>query len=82
VIGPHADLVGTVRADMEQVLLEDLFSDLYIAQSGGNPPSEEEYEVMKYIGELVRNQDAHLPMEEADVTKILNKASKTGGKNS
>ena len=39
----------------------------------------EEYEMMKYVGELVRNQDAHQPLNMKDVTKIIEKAKKIGG---
>lgn len=59
--------------------LEDLFADLYSEQSDGTPPSDAEYELLKYVGELVRNQDAHQPLNRRDVDKILEKAAKIGG---
>ena len=64
---------------VESKSLEDLFADLYSEQSDGTPPSDEEYELMRYVGELVRNQDPHLPLDITDVDKILKKVRKIGG---
>lgn len=58
---------------------EELFADLYAEQNGGTPPDEAEYEVMQYIGELVRNQDCRQPMNPNDTDKIISRAEKAGG---
>ncbi|MBQ6367231.1 MAG: exonuclease SbcCD subunit D [Erysipelotrichaceae bacterium] len=73
---------NAVSAETEAVetkSLEDLFADLYREQRGDTPPTDHEYEMMKYVGELVRNQDAHLPLERKDVDKIVTMAKKIGG---
>lgn len=67
------------RKAVETKSLEDLFADLYSAQSGGNPPTDDEYEMMQYIGELVRNQDSHQPFDQRNAEKILKKAKGIGG---
>jgi hypothetical protein len=35
--------------------------------------------MMQYVGELVRNQDVHLALDEKDIDKILKKATSLGG---
>lgn len=59
--------------------LEDLFALFYEEQYGNTPPDDKEYEMMQYIGELVRHQDAHMPLDQRDVLKIIEKAKQTGG---
>ena len=69
-------------ADKEAVetkALEDLFADLYADQKGGTPPEDDEYALMQYAGELVRNMDAHEPLEAKDISKLLERALKIGG---
>ncbi|MDO4804976.1 MAG: exonuclease SbcCD subunit D, partial [Lachnospiraceae bacterium] len=58
--------------------LEDLFSDLYTEQCGGTPPTDDEYELLQYIGEVTRNQDAHQEMEKKDVERVLSRAKGLG----
>ncbi|MDO4415138.1 MAG: exonuclease SbcCD subunit D [Erysipelotrichaceae bacterium] len=67
------------RQSVENRALEDLFSDLYTEQSGGTPPSKDEYEVMQYVGEMVRNQDAHQPYNPACIDQILSFTAKIKG---
>ncbi len=67
------------RESVENKSLEDLFSDLYQEQSDGTPPGDDEYAIMKYVGELVRNQDVHLPLDTKDIDKILKKAEALKG---
>ncbi len=67
------------REAVENKTLEELFADLYQEQSDGTPPADDEYEIMKYVGELVRNQDVHQPLNIKDVDKILKKAENPGG---
>ena len=71
--------VSAEREAVENKTLEDLFSDLYQEQSDGTPPTDDEYEMMQYVGELVRNQDVHLALDEKDIDKILKKATSLGG---
>lgn len=65
---------------VETRAVEDLFSDLYTEQSGGMPPRDMEYDVMKYVGELVRHTDCHEPLDTEDVRKIIAYAKQCGGK--
>ena len=67
------------REAVEARPLEDLFQDLYTEQTGGRPPSDDEYAVMREAGELVRRRDADLPLDEKDVERILEFARKIGG---
>lgn len=74
----HASAAEKNAAETKRV--EELFSDLYTEQCGGTPPSDEEYELMKYAGEIVRNSDAHEAMDPKDIEKIVLQAAKiTGG---
>jgi len=66
--------------DVQQKPLEDLFAELYTEQSGGTPPNEDEYSLMHYVAELVRNQDCHEPLKISDVNKIITIAEKMEGK--
>ena len=67
------------REAVEARPLEDLFQDLYTEQTGGRPPSDDEYAVMREAGELVRRRDADLPLDGKDVERILEFARKIGG---
>ncbi|MBQ1435554.1 MAG: hypothetical protein IIZ19_06640, partial [Clostridia bacterium] len=67
------------RKDVESLPIEKLFENLYTEQCGGTPPTEDEYKLMEYVGELVRNQDTHMELDDKDVDKILNKAKMIGG---
>lgn len=72
-------------ADREAVSekpLEDLFADLYTEQCGGTPPTDGEYELMQYVGEVARNQDPHLSLDMKDVERVLEKSRRIGGNNS
>ncbi len=51
--------------------VEDLFADLYTEQKGGIPPADDEYELMRYIGEMVRSSDPHEPVPVSAAEKIL-----------
>ncbi len=64
---------------VESIPEEDRFAEFFTAQNGGTPPTDEEYELMTFIGELVRNQDSTEPITEDDVLKIINKAKSIGG---
>ena len=68
------------REAVETKALEDLFSDLYSDQSGGTPPRDDEYELMQYTGELVRNMDTHEPLDPKMINRIVEKALTIGGK--
>jgi exonuclease SbcD len=68
------------REAVETKALEDLFSDLYADQSGGTPPRDDEYELMQYTGELVRNMDTHEPLDPKMINRIVEKALTIGGK--
>jgi exonuclease SbcD len=71
--------VSAEKEAAETKPIEDLFADLYAEQNGGTPAEEDEYELMAYVGELVRNQDTHLPLDMKDVNRLLEKAVKQGG---
>ena len=64
---------------VETKSLEDLFADLYVDQRGGIPPEDNEYALMQYAGELVRNMDTHEPLPAETVTKMVERALKIGG---
>ncbi len=64
---------------IESKALEDLFADLYTDQSGGTPPEDDEYALMQYAGELVRNMDTHEPLDPKSVQKMVEKALMIGG---
>lgn len=63
---------------VRQKAVEELFSDFYIAQTGGTVPSDAEYELMHYVGEIVRNSH---DSDDEDVDKILNMLLKNEGDN-
>ena len=70
-----SDQVNSVDAEaVKEKSLEDLFADLYTDRKGGNPPGDEVYEVLQYVGELVRNRDPHQPLDENCITKVVQKA--------
>ena len=73
------NIVSAEKEAAETKPIEDLFADLYAEQNGGTPAEEDEYELMAYVGELVRNQDTHLPLDMKDVNRLLEKAVKQGG---
>ena len=73
------NIVPAEKEAAETKPIEDLFADLYAEQNGGTPAEEDEYELMAYVGELVRNQDTHLPLDMKDVNRLLEKAVKQGG---
>ena len=63
-------------ASVEEKPVEDLFSEFYTEQLGGTPPDDQEYQLLSFIGDLVRNHDA----SEKDPEKILAELLKiTGG---
>ena len=64
---------------VETKSLEDLFADLYADQRGGTPPEDDEYALMQYAGEVVRNMDTHEPLDSKTVTRMGDKALKIGG---
>ena len=66
-------------SDMESKSLEDLFSELLRDSSEEGLPSDGEYELMKFVGELTRNSDFSEQIKEEDINKILVKASEIGG---
>ena len=82
-LSTHTAFSGeTASAEKEAVetkALEDLFADLYADQSGGTPPEDDEYALMQYAGELVRNMDTHEPLDPKMITKMTAKALKIGG---
>jgi exonuclease SbcD len=84
-LSSYSSFNGTIssaeREAVENKAIEDLFADLYTEQNGGTPATDEEYGLMAYVGELVRNQDSHLPIDMKDVNKLLDKAQKIGGEN-
>ena len=73
------NIVSAEKEAAETKPIEDLFADLYAEQNRGTPAEEDEYELMAYVGELVRNQDTHLPLDMKDVNRLLEKAVKQGG---
>lgn len=64
---------------VETKSLEELFADLYMDQKGGTPPEDDEYALMQYAGELIRNIDTHDPLDPKTVNKMVEKALKIGG---
>ncbi len=64
---------------IENTPVEDLFSRLYTEQMGDVPPSDEEYRLMRFVGEITRNRDTHLDVSEKDIDRILEKAKTMGG---
>lgn len=64
---------------VETKALENLFADLYTDQRGGTPPEDDEYALMQYAGELVRNMDTHEPLDSKTVARMVEKALKIGG---
>lgn len=78
-ISTYSSFNGTAAnsaTEISQKALEDLFSDLYKEQSGGNPPDEDEYDLMHYVAEIVRNQDCKEAIRQSDVDKIIANARK------
>ena len=77
--GFSGNAVSAQKDAVETKPLEDLFADLYKDQCGDIPPAEDEYELMQYAGELVRNSDAHEALDQKTIDKMVEKALKTGG---
>ena len=69
------------EAAPESKPVEDLFAGLYREQNADVPPSDDEYEMMRYVGEMVRNRDPHEPPEEKEIARIVRHAKKTGENN-
>ena len=65
----------TGAPETESKALEDLFSDLYTEQTGGEPPTDEEYAVMQYAGELIRRRDPHEPVPSEDIEQLLTRVA-------
>ena len=71
---------GSAEAQaVESKALEELFADLYEEQSGGTPPTDDEFALMQEAGELVRNGDPHQPADPKDVERLLKRAEEMGG---
>lgn len=66
-------------ADVKEKKKEDLFSDLIRRKSNDIPPSNEEYELMKFVSEMMDNRDILDGITEADVDKIIDEAKRIGG---
>ena len=74
--------VGSVTSENKSDRLkpiEDLFADFYTAQYGNTPPEDDEYELMSFIGELVRNSDSHDQLDPKLIEKTLQKAERIKG---
>lgn len=67
------------RDALREKPVEDLFASFYEEQRGGTVPDEAEYELMQYIGELVRNSDMAEPIGPDDLKKVLDRARMIGG---
>ena len=64
---------------VENTPIEDLFSQLYTEQMGDVPPTDDEYRLMRFVGEITRNRDTHTDISEKDIDRILEKAKSMGG---
>lgn len=65
--------------EVQEKPIEDLFADFYKSQTNNHDPSEEEFELLHFLGEIVRNEKEST-LEE-DVQKILDKLDKMDGGN-
>ena len=65
--------------DIKEKKKEDLFSDLIRRKSNDTPPSDEEYELMRFVSEMMDNRDISEAITEADVDKIIDEARRIGG---
>ena len=75
---------GTISAAakakaVEEKTVEELFSDLYRERNDDEPPTDDEYDLMKFVGELVRNSDTHAEIDSRNIDRILERAEKIGG---
>ena len=63
------------RDDVEQKSVEALFGDFFTDRAGGVPPTEEDAELLRFAGELLRRADPHTPPSEREIRKLLAFAS-------
>ena len=63
------------RDDVEQKSVEALFGDFFTDRAGGVPPTEEDEELLRFAGELLRHADPHTPPSEREIRKLLDFAS-------
>lgn len=75
----HFSGVTSNSGDVKEKSVEDLFSDFYKAQMAGKDPSEYELEIMRYIGELVRNSSDS--KKEENAKKLLERLNSDKGDN-
>ena len=59
--------------------VEDLFADFYEEQTGGDPPDEDEYDLLKFAAELIRRREAGQPLQEKEIDRLLEHAGTRGG---
>lgn len=77
----NGDLSVTSSAEIKAVKeksMEDLFSDFYRSKNGDEPPTDDEYALMKFVAELQRNQRDGEDDKE-DIDKIIGFAKTLGG---
>ena len=58
---------------------EDLFADFYEEQTGGDPPDEDEYDLLKFAADLIRRREAGQPLQEKEIDRLLEHAGTRGG---
>lgn len=66
-------------AEVKEKRLEELFADLITRRCNDIPPSDEEFELLKYVSEIMDNSDIKEEISESDIDKIISKAGKIGG---
>lgn len=59
--------------------VEDLFADFYEEQTGGDPPDEDEYDLLKFAAELIRRREDGQPLQEKEIEQLLEHAGIGGG---
>lgn len=71
---------GKSREEIKSTSLEDLFADLFKETNASIPPTEEEYQMMKFVAEITNRSDYSKPPKEdcPDIDKIIQFAKKLG----
>lgn len=71
---------GKSREEIKSTSLEDLFADLFKETNASIPPTEEEYQMMKFVAEITNRSDYSKPPKGdcPDIDKIIQFAKKLG----